>query len=195
MSKNIESGFSIKNISYGFLVFCLVFGLSGGVSAACDIYCDSCDTCTAEINAASAGETICLNQSIYNHSGTCINNPSGFNNKVFDCQENTIAGDDIGVYPLGVEQFHGIYLSNKINNTIKNCIVSDFVYGISLGSSSDSTLTNNIISSNYYGVYIHLSQLNPILTSNFNNISDNNPLHARFPFGFLRIMFVRASNY
>ena len=72
------------------LVGLLALALSG-VGSACDHYCSDCDNCESNITAASAGETVCLNANIDNYSSNCIFNPS-FDNKVFDCQGNTIDG-------------------------------------------------------------------------------------------------------
>ncbi|ODS41795.1 MAG: hypothetical protein A7315_00065 [Candidatus Altiarchaeales archaeon WOR_SM1_79] len=46
--------------------------------------CSSCADCTQKLNNPSC-TTVYLNTDIYT-TGTCINNPADFNNKIFDCQ-------------------------------------------------------------------------------------------------------------
>ncbi len=124
-----------------------------------------CSDCTNALNDSSCNE-IKLNTSIINHTGNCINNPANFNNKIFDCQGYTIEGN--GVY--GGWPDAGIYLNNKQNNTIKNCIITDFERGIYLGwNSNNNTLANNTANSNsQYGIYLDSSS-NNTLTSNTAN--------------------------
>ncbi|PKP59426.1 MAG: hypothetical protein CVT88_05535, partial [Candidatus Altiarchaeales archaeon HGW-Altiarchaeales-1] len=143
----------------------------------CFKICTNCGTCytnTAGICTINTGENCtCINQAlndancnevrmqsdIINWSGTCIDNPAGFNNKVFDCQGHTIDGDDIGTD-------YGIYLDGKTENVIKNCMVSDFKYGIRFSYSSNNTITNSTINSNWdTGIFL--------FTSSNNNLSDN----------------------
>ena len=101
----------------GFLMLVL---LSVSVSA-CNYYCNNCSDCEAKVNTANEGEIICLEQDIVNYTGTCINSPANFMNKTFDCQGNTIDGDDSG-------WDYRIYIGNKDGNTIKNCVITDFKY-------------------------------------------------------------------
>jgi len=137
---------------------------------------DACVDCTAALN----DDANCTNQvnyvgtvNITNYIGTCIDNPANFNNKIFDCQGHTIDGDDSG-------DNIGIYLSNRTNNTIKNCNVTQFWAGISFGYNgssyttgcSNNTLTNNIANNNTHsGIVLHSSSNNNTLT---NNIANNN---------------------
>jgi hypothetical protein len=60
---------------------------------------------------------VLLTANITNHSGTCIDNPTNFSNKTFDCQGNTIDGDDTGTD-------YGISIIEKSNITIKNCTIT-----------------------------------------------------------------------
>ncbi len=121
--------------------------------------CSDCNDCTDKLNNLSCA-IVALNWNITNHSGTCINNPVNFTNRIFDCQRNTIDGDDLG-------NDYGIYLSGKQNNTIRNCIITDFSYGIYLNSSSNNAIIGNTLNSNNKsGIYIFNN-------SNFNQISNN----------------------
>ncbi|MFN3528197.1 MAG: NosD domain-containing protein [Candidatus Altarchaeaceae archaeon] len=67
-------------------------------------------------------------------------------------------GDDSGIG-------YGIYLNNKQNNTIRNCIITDFDYGIYLYSSSNNTIEGNEISNNKIGIFSNSS--NSKINSNF----------------------------
>ncbi|MEM4318724.1 MAG: NosD domain-containing protein [Candidatus Pacearchaeota archaeon] len=125
--------------------------------------CSSCEDCTNALINSSCTE-VKLTADISNFVGTCINNPPGFNNKTFDCQGHTIDGDD------SEEEDYGIYLYNQ-NNTIKNCVITDFYYGIYLQASSNNILTNNTARSNNYGIDLYFSSNNILInnTANFNN--------------------------
>ncbi len=139
----------------------LSFGMCVNVSA-CDAYCSDCTSCTNAINSASSGQTICLNANIINFSGTCINNPANFNNKIFNCQGHTMEGDDEGVD-------FGIYLRGMTGNTIRNCVVSDFWRGIYLYSSSNNTIMNNVVNSNHFGIFLEYSLNNNIINNTANS--------------------------
>ena len=127
---------------------------------------DACVDCSAALN----DNTNCANQVNYvgtvqisNHTGTCIDNPANFSNKIFDCQGNTIDRNGSG-------SDYGIYLNGKSGNMIKNCVVTDFYYGIYLlSSSNNNTLTNNTANSNNCGIYLHSSSNNNTLTNNTAN--------------------------
>ncbi|MEM4703092.1 MAG: M14-type cytosolic carboxypeptidase [Candidatus Pacearchaeota archaeon] len=106
-----------------------------------------------------------MNDIINSQNTTCINISA--NNVTFDCQGHTIDGID-------TSNTYGIYMNNRQNNTIKNCVVTDFYDGIYLYSSSNNSITNNTASSNIrYGIVIHGSHNNR-LTGNiaFNNGGD-----------------------
>jgi len=127
--------------------------------------CDSCGDCTNALNDSSCND-VSLIQDISDYSGTCINDPLNFNNKIFDCNGHIIDGDDSGSYGI-----YGIYLNNKQNNTIKNCVVSDFYNdGIYISYSEKNLILNNTATSNGdnsrgYGIHLFHSK---------NNIIENN---------------------
>ncbi len=78
----------------------------------------------------------------------------------------------------------GIYLNSKKNNTIKNCVITNFSYGIYLNSSSNNTLTNNQISDNKIGIFSNAS--NSTINNNFvwgNELSDFNSTYWLSSFG------------
>ncbi|PKP59449.1 hypothetical protein CVT91_06685 [Candidatus Atribacteria bacterium HGW-Atribacteria-1] len=151
------------------LIFLLVL-ISGNVNA-CDVYCSTCEDCNSKINLADSWQTICLNTSIQNHTGTCIN-PSSFNNTIFDCQGNIINGNAFyvsgGISIPGPT--YGIYLNQKSNNTIRNCIISGFGNGIALDFSSNNTLINTTTYSNEKGILLKNSPNNYLRNNTmFNN--------------------------
>ncbi|MEM2355662.1 MAG: DUF2341 domain-containing protein [Candidatus Bathyarchaeia archaeon] len=138
-------------------VFALIFIALLIARASADVcYCDSCSNCTDALNNASCTE-VRLTANITVYSATCINNPSGFNNKVFDCQGHTINGN---FFPAT----RGIYLDSKQNNTIKNCIITDFDDGILLVYSSNNTLINNTLD-NDDGIYLVFSSNNTLINN------------------------------
>ncbi|MFN3528252.1 MAG: hypothetical protein ACK4YO_04040, partial [Candidatus Altarchaeaceae archaeon] len=71
------------------LAIVLFFGfLIGSVNAytndgAGNCECSSCSDCTDALNADEC-INVKLTTDIIDHSGTCINNPANFNNKIFD---------------------------------------------------------------------------------------------------------------
>ena len=176
ISKNHRTLFLLALLVF-FLSFCVceVNAYSGG-GGTCDCGngsillggndTDACVDCSAALN----DNTNCANQVNYvgtvqisNYTGICINNSANFSNKTFDCQGNTIDGDDSG-------SDYGIYLYGKSGNIIKNCVVTDFFYGIWLLSSSNNTLTNNTANSNSQdGISLHYSSNNNTLTNNTAN--------------------------
>jgi len=101
----------------------LVFVLGGGTAYSNDgngnCTCSGCGDCTNAVNDNSC-TVVKLNGSITNHSGTCIDYHANFNNKIFDCQGYVMDGDDSS-------WDHGIRLTQRSNNTIKNCIITDLV--------------------------------------------------------------------
>jgi len=123
--------------------------------------CNSCDDCEAKLNNNSC-TLVKLAANITGYSGTCIDNPASFTNKIFDCQGYTIDGDDSGID-------YGIYLDNKANNTIRNCKITDFRGGIYLRCSSKNILTNNTANSNSFGILLKLHSNNNNITRNTAN--------------------------
>ncbi|ODS41261.1 hypothetical protein BEH94_04350 [Candidatus Altiarchaeales archaeon WOR_SM1_SCG] len=169
---------SMMNLMFGAI---LIIYLIGGVNAysggggTCDCgdgattlggnTTDACVDCTEALN----DNTNCTNQvnyvgtvAISNYGGTCINNPANFTNKIFDCQGYTIDGTGNGT---------GISLSGKSGNTIKNCVITNFVYGIRLDDNSVSnTITNNKVNLNdIYGISLWSSSNNSIANNTANN--------------------------
>jgi parallel beta-helix repeat protein len=124
--------------------------------------CYSCADCVNALNNNTRNE-VRLGADIIDYAGTCIDNPENFSNKIFDCQGHTIDGDNLG-------EDYGIYLINKQNNTIKNCVISGFYYGILLSSSNNNTLTNNTANNNNYGILLYSSSNNTLI----NNIANYN---------------------
>jgi parallel beta-helix repeat protein len=137
-----------------------VFLLGDPLGVPMECYCSNCSSCTAALNNASC-TTVYLNANITNYAGTCITWPAS--NKTFDCQGNTIGGDNIGTD-------YGIYLNGKSGNSIQNCITTKFNIGIYLYSSSNNnTITNNNASSNFYGIYLKSSSNNNSIMNNTAN--------------------------
>ncbi|CEG12984.1 hypothetical protein MSIBF_A3030005 [groundwater metagenome] len=131
-----------------------------------DCNCSSCEECNKKLNHTSCS-IIILNAGITNQTGTCIDNPLNFNNKIFDCQGYVIDGDDSG-------NDYGIYLNDRQNNTIKNCIITDFYDGIYLYYySNNNTLINNTANSNYYGIDLDYHSNNNTLINNTANSNND----------------------
>jgi len=153
---------NLKNLGILSLVVGIVLMLSGSVNASV-CYCDSCSVCNEKLNDPSCN-IVKLNTSIV-QVGTCINNPQNFNNKTFDCQGNTINGNNLWGY--------GIYLYSRQNSTIKNCIIIGFDNGIYLDYSSNNILTNNVANNNDNdGIRLYSSSNNILTNTTANNNYD-----------------------
>ena len=86
-------------------------------------------------------------------------------NITLDCNNHTITGN----YPYYYGP--GIYLNNRENVTIKNCIITNFTFGIYLYNSNHSQILNNNASFNGAdGIRLHRSSNNTI----DNNICSSN---------------------
>jgi len=145
----------VKRTSILFIL--VLFALIASISVDAEVTtCSSCSDCTSKLNGSY--DTVTLTADITDHDGTCI--PFGASNVEFDCQGHMIDGDDSN---LGF----GISMGERSNNTIRNCLVTDFGYGISLERSSYNTLTNNTVSNNDNGIYIYN------YNSKYNNLTSN----------------------
>lgn len=136
----------------------LLMLLSMTVDAA-DCYCSSCEDCEEKISDP-ACSSIFLTDDLRNNTGTCIDDPENFSNKIFDCQSHIINGDDAGTD-------YGIYLYGKNNNTIRDCTVTDFYYGVYLRDSSSNTIADNTVNSNTQeGIRLYSDSFYNTITNN-----------------------------
>jgi parallel beta-helix repeat protein len=126
----------------------------------------TCEGCLIhDPNVTACGTT--LTNGLYyelNASLSCTGHGITFaNNNTLDCKGFTIDGDDTG-------SDWGLYLNYVQNNTIRNCIIKDFLYGIYLVSSSNNILTNNTANTNMWvGILLEGYSSNNILTNNTAN--------------------------
>ncbi len=130
--------------------------------------CGSCSECSAKLNTSGCG-IVKLTTDILNTPNTCIDPgyQSNFNNKIFDCQNHIIDGDD-------AEFDYGIKVSGQTGNTIKNCTFTDWFTGIGLLESNSTIVINNTVrSTNRYG----------ILAQGFNNQITKNVVESNIKFG------------
>lgn len=135
---------------------------------AVSIDCYNCSDCTAKLNQPY--DVVKLDADVVNYAATCINNPPGFNNKIFDCQGHTIDG-------VRTVNTYGIYLNGKTNNTIKNCRITNFYQGIYLLSSINNSMDNNTANWNSrHGIYLRNSKYNSF-THNTVNSNTNHGIY------------------
>ena len=78
--------------------------------------------------------------------------------------EDDLTLDGAG-HTINGSYYCGVYLHQRSNVTVKNCVVSGFKIGINLSYSSSNILTDNTANNNYLGIYISYSPSNT-LTSN-----------------------------
>jgi hypothetical protein len=133
MKTEKNSGFALIVLGGVTILLLLYACAASGADVTCN--CSTCDECEAKLNDP-ACTIVTLTTDIKNQSGTCIDSPANFTNKVFDCKNHVIDGDDTGVD-------FGIILQGKSGNTIQNCILCEFYEGIDLRSSSNNNLLIN----------------------------------------------------
>jgi len=117
------------------------------------IPCATCSDCNTKIQAANPGDTVYLNTSIISHSGSNCIEFDGADGITFDCNHLNITGS-LGEY----DWYDAIYLNEtgdgSNNNTISNCVVSNFTNGIFIGESFNNTVTNSTFFNNSYGIFL-----------------------------------------
>lgn len=103
-----------------FVFVVVVLYLSSGVlSLVCS--CTSCVSCTAQLNNVSCSQ-VNLVSDISGVAGTCVDNPSNFSDKVFDCQGYWINGTNVSGSSAVLVSGDGV--------TVRNCWIRNFTYGI-----------------------------------------------------------------
>jgi hypothetical protein len=120
----------------------LFISLTLPAALAADYYCDDCNDCNNELKTKSPGDRIILKFDA-SVSGDCINQSTGNDGLIFDCDGKKITGDGTGT---------GI-AANKVLE-IRNCIVTNFYRGIHLNLSSGNVVTDSNVSYNYNGIRI-----------------------------------------
>jgi parallel beta-helix repeat protein len=153
--------------------------------------CNSCDDCEAKL-----GKTACISVSLAGDimsGATCIDNPSGFNDKVFDCKGHMIQGaSTMGSYGISLSQktgvqimdckitgfYRGIFLKSGFGNKLTGNEISGNSEGISLDDSSDNSIADNLIYDNNYGAIFVKSSGNNLT----GNSMSNNYYGASFSF-------------
>ncbi len=106
-----------------------------GVGDGCIIDCYSCTDCSSKLDGRY--ETVRLAVNLTDEAGSCILITA--NTLVFDCQGNTIDGDAIGEFDIGIDAV------GRTGNTVKNCVISDYTTGIRLENSSNHILDGNTV--------------------------------------------------
>ena len=92
-------------------------------------------------------------------------------NESIEITQNNLTLDGAGYKITGSESGNGVYLRQRSNVTVKNCVVFGFYNGICLLYDSEfNTLTNNITNDNSCGIYLNSGSSNTLT----NNITNNN---------------------
>ncbi len=103
--------------------------------------------------------------------GATLSQSASLSSDLLDCPANgiVIGADGITLDCAGrfidgdvSDTNYGIYLNNRENVTIKNCVVTDFELGLYLLSSRNNTLQNNKLSSSSNGIYLRASSNNTL---------------------------------
>ncbi|MBN2121767.1 right-handed parallel beta-helix repeat-containing protein [Candidatus Micrarchaeota archaeon] len=135
------------------------------------LYCNTtCADCISALNNGSYS-TVYLNSSLSSASGSCINNPTSFSNKVFDCQGNWIYGGTTG---------YGVYASSRGNVTALNCGINGFRDGVRFRTTSNCLISNfTIFNTTYDGVHLYY-----FANSTFSNNTVYNNSHEGITFDY-----------
>jgi len=148
------------NLSNGTSVAIDWLPLSTGYSGSCDVFCVNCSNCTAEIENAAAGETVCLADNVTNQDGDCIVF-NGASDITFTCNGHYLDGD-------GDSTGRGIWFNTSndgSNNTVvRDCNITEFGSGISLNAGTNNTFINHTLSGNDgTGFYADSTTFNTLL--------------------------------
>ncbi len=137
----------IKNSSK--LLFALVVTLAAlSLVKAATCYCNSCTSCTADLNNPACTNVI-LTQDIHltSDSQACLQLGSGFKNKIFNCQGHGFIAPTNNLYITPLPPYNGtinITLNSAtwLNDTIKNCMFVNTTIGIRLHNAQGLRITN-----------------------------------------------------
>lgn len=109
-------------------------------------YCSDCTECNSMLNDPFC-DIIQLTKNATS-TGTCINNPPGADNKVFDCNGFWIIG-------ARLTSTYGVAISDETNFTVMNCNIINFFDGINMPRMNSSLIFNNRIYNNAAsGIYL-----------------------------------------
>jgi parallel beta-helix repeat protein len=148
--------------------------------SALECTCNSCSDCEDKLRDPLC-LTVRLTEDIIDHAGTCIGLIMGESDADFDCDGHTIDGDDIAIDPdYGVTMMHGT------DNSIRNCVISDFSRGIYLWDATAHVVKGNTLTSNGAGIEMGWSDagfvVNNTVNENYNGIvignSSNNNVRS-----------------
>jgi|GEM_PF-2415004 len=149
------------------------------ISNSSGAFCNSCESCTAALDAPNATD-VYLTADI-SSDGICIDDPTNFNNKTFDCQGNSIQGDG------SLNKNHSaLYLQDKSGNTIRGCNISAFGIAILLNGSDGNVIVSNDFSFNWADVALDNGSDDNGVWSNthghntygiYSNVSYGNTIH------------------
>jgi len=95
-------------------------------------------------------------------------------NESIEITQNNLTLDGAGYKITGSGSGIGVYLNQRSNVTVKNCVFSKFLIGIFLSISPSNTLTNNITNNNSYGIFLNSCSSNTLT----NNITNNNSYYG-----------------
>ncbi len=90
-------------------------------------------------------------------------------NESIEITQNNLTLDGAGHTITGSGWGNGVYLCQRSNVTVKNCVFSKFYIGILLFIGSSNTLTNNITNDNRYGIYLHSGSSNTLTKNTIYN--------------------------
>ena len=90
-------------------------------------------------------------------------------NESIEITQNNLTLDGAGYKITGSGSGNGVYLNQRSNVTVKNCVISKFSIGICLFIGSSNTLTNNITNNYSYGIYLISCSSNTLTKNTINN--------------------------
>jgi parallel beta-helix repeat protein len=118
--------------------------------------CNSCSSCSTKL-ASELYSEVRLTTDLIDQGGICVATVFGESDNTFNCDGHIIDGDDIDIDPD-----QGIALLHGSNNTVVNCIVSDFSSGIKLTTGTGNSVQDSVMRSNGYGLELSLATYSTI---------------------------------
>lgn len=160
-----------------------------GSTCPADLTCNSCASCSASIQSASAGQTVRLTQDVQpiDSTSSCID-LAGHSEVVFDCDNHTLTDTgttyygvysgsggvhDVVVANCRIKGFRndGISMINGQNNLISGCVIEENGTGINFYSVDNSHIADNLIRHNSTAVQLRYDADNNLIQGN--SIVDN----------------------
>jgi len=158
--KNVLLVFNVKKFALRFVLLSIIFSALVSLSEIGTVKASGTIYVRADGNVEGT-DKIYRNGNVYT-----------FTDNIYDSivvERDNIVVDGAGYTLQGTRSGTGIDLSERINVTIRNMEIRDFLYGVYLYSSLGNSLSRNNITNNDYGIRIRYSSNNNVSRNNIKN--------------------------